>query len=110
MDSPELLARVVADIDARIEQLRPAVDEYRGLLDADAALQAERAARSTPSRRSRRASPRPGATSRKTPPPAGAAQGAIAAALEHGSHTVAELVLVTALPATQIRSSLRPLL
>ena len=34
---------------------------------------------------------------------------AILAALEHGSHTVAELVLVTALPAGDIRDSLRHL-
>jgi hypothetical protein len=34
---------------------------------------------------------------------------AILAALEHGSHTVAELVLVTALPAGEIRDSLRHL-
>ena len=34
---------------------------------------------------------------------------AILAALEHGSHTVAELVLVTALPAPDIRDSLRQL-
>jgi hypothetical protein len=35
---------------------------------------------------------------------------AILAALEHGSHTVAELVVVTALPAPDIRRDLRPLL
>jgi hypothetical protein len=34
---------------------------------------------------------------------------AIVAALEHGSHTVAELVVVTALPAADIRDSLRGL-
>ena len=34
---------------------------------------------------------------------------AILAALEHGSHTLAELVLVTALPASDIRAALRPL-
>jgi DNA-binding transcriptional ArsR family regulator len=35
---------------------------------------------------------------------------AILAALEHGSHTVAELVVVSALPAPDIRRDLRPLL
>lgn len=35
---------------------------------------------------------------------------AIVAALEHGSHTVAELVIVTALPAPEIRASARALL
>jgi hypothetical protein len=33
----------------------------------------------------------------------------VLAALEHGSHTVAELVIVTALPAPDIRDSLRQL-
>jgi hypothetical protein len=43
--------------------------------------------------------------------PADAAGGrAIVAALEHGSHTVAELVVVTALPAQEIRASARALL
>jgi hypothetical protein len=41
--------------------------------------------------------------------PRGAAQQAIVAALEHGSHTVAELVLVTARPAREIRDSARSL-
>lgn len=35
---------------------------------------------------------------------------AILAALDHGSHTLAELVIVTALPASELRSSLRQLL
>jgi hypothetical protein len=41
--------------------------------------------------------------------PRGAAGRAILAALEHGSHTVAELVVVTALPAPDIRHGLRRL-
>jgi hypothetical protein len=43
-------------------------------------------------------------------PSIGPAGQAILAALEHGSHTVAELVVVTALPASDIRKDLRPLL
>jgi DNA-binding transcriptional ArsR family regulator len=47
-------------------------------------------------------------------PPAGtarsAAQQAIAAALEHGSHTVAELAVVTAMSGPSIREGLRSLL
>jgi DNA-binding transcriptional ArsR family regulator len=41
--------------------------------------------------------------------PRGAAQQAILAALEHGSHTVSELAVVTAMPAPSIRQNLRRL-
>jgi len=41
--------------------------------------------------------------------PQGETQQAITAALEHGSHTLAELVLVTAIGASSIRAQLNPL-
>jgi DNA-binding transcriptional ArsR family regulator len=41
--------------------------------------------------------------------PRGAAQQAIVAALEHGSHTVSELAVVTAMSGPSIRQSLRRL-
>jgi hypothetical protein len=41
--------------------------------------------------------------------PRGAAQEAIVAALEHGSHTVSELAVVTAMTGPSIRQSLRRL-
>lgn len=50
--------------------------------------------------------PKPAATPRG---PQGVTQQAIAAALEHGSHTLAELVLVTAIPAATLRAQLSPL-
>jgi hypothetical protein len=37
-------------------------------------------------------------------------QQAIVAALDHGSHTAGELVLVTALEATEVRAALTPML
>ncbi|GEM_PF-1071315 len=54
----------------------------------------------------------PTARSGKTRSPAlrGAAQHAIAAALEHGSHTVGELAVVTAMSAPSVRESLRRML
>jgi len=77
----DLLARVRAEIDARLAELRPAVAEYERLLGADGASAA----------------------------PRGAVEQAIAAALEHGSHTLGELVLVTAIPGAEIREGLRRL-
>jgi hypothetical protein len=105
----ELLARVRAEIDARLGELRPAVAEYErllgaaGLLDADGRGAKPRSAakpRRTPTRRA--AAKRGGA-------PGGAAQQAIVAALEHGSHTLSELVLVTAMSGPEIRESVKRL-
>jgi DNA-binding transcriptional ArsR family regulator len=55
---------------------------------------------------------RPPATRRPRPerPPRGVAGQAIVAALEHGSHTVSELAVVTAMSAPSIRAELRRLL
>lgn len=124
----DLLARICAEIDARIAQLRPAIDEHERLLETAATLELEIAAAAAAGqapdapaggRGGRRG---PGAVARAASPPrkgrapAGrapskrsAAQQAIAAALEHGSHTVAELVVVTALPGGDIREGLRGL-
>ncbi len=145
----DLLATIGAEIDARLEQLRAAMDEYEQLLSAAAALEAEerkaepargkaapvskkRVARKTPA--VAKAAARPQAAPPKAPIPApakpvratvapkkkaakpasarsasSAAQQAIVAALEHGSHTVAELAVVTAMSGPSIRESLRAL-
>jgi hypothetical protein len=50
------------------------------------------------------------AASKRERAPRGAAAGAIVAALEHGSHTVSELVIVTAMEGPNIRGNLRRLL
>ena len=91
--SAELLSRVGAEIDARIAQLRPAIAEYEDLLRRGEELDREAAA----ARRREPAAPR------------GVAEQAIVAALEHGSHTVSELVLVTAMPAGELRHGVRRL-
>ncbi len=63
----------------------------------------------SPAEKPRRSEPEGAATSRQRAP-RGAAQQAIIAALEHGSHTVSELVVVTALSGANIRDNLRRLL
>jgi hypothetical protein len=123
----DVLTSIRAEIDARLRELAPAIAEYERLSSAAAALTAEsravsrRAApgapagappssRSSPPRRRGKARVKAarGSGRRERPAESPTAQ-AILAALEHGSHTVAELVLVTALPAADIRDSLRHL-
>jgi hypothetical protein len=128
----DLLASIRAEIDVRLGELRPALAEYEELLSVLDALGSDGRSASAQSVSSpaggglaqstaapaRTRSPRPPRTRR---PPArrprrrerpghGPAGQAILAALEHGSHTVAELVLVTALPAPDIRAGARRLL
>jgi hypothetical protein len=107
--SVDLLARVHGEIDARLRELRPAVSEYEELLAAaedlglPAGLPRPRSARA---RSPSRAKP----ALKRTRAPRGAAEQAIVAALEHGSHTVGELAVVTAMAAPNIRANLRRLL
>jgi hypothetical protein len=113
----DLLARVRSEIDTRLAELRPALAEHERLLSAYAALEADTTSTSTPrssrpARSARRRGPRgsaAGAIARAASAPRSAAQQAIVAALEHGSHTVAELVLVTAIAGAEIRDSVRRL-
>jgi hypothetical protein len=136
----DLLTSIRAEIDVRLGDLRPALAEYEELLSVLDALGSDARSASAqsasgsgpggravaqpaipaaprsnaPTRaRSPRAKARPTAArrARKRERPAhGPAGQAILAALEHGSHTVAELVLVTALPAPDIRAGARRLL
>ncbi len=136
----DLLERIHAEIDARRAALEPRVEEYRQLLSAADALGLPIASAPHAGKaRARTAKPRAAKTRGKVPtapkprstapasrhaakaaadapsaPPAraprGAAQAAILAALEHGSHTVSELGVVTALSAQIIRENLRRLL
>ncbi|MGA8363461.1 MAG: hypothetical protein WB709_02970 [Solirubrobacteraceae bacterium] len=126
----DLLTSIRAEIDARLRELAPAIAEYEQLSTAVDALGAEGnvAQRPVPRSAARPATRavsesdapvRPSAKTRARPKVARRArreravqsptEQAILAALEHGSHTVAELVLVTALPAGEIRDSLRHL-
>ncbi len=103
--SSDLLGRVQGEIDDRLRQLRPAVAEYERLLGIAESLGANSDGSRAPSSRPRRS----GSARKRQRAPQGAAQQAIVAALEHGSHTVAELVVVTALSGASIREHLRRL-
>jgi hypothetical protein len=103
--SGDLLMRVRAEIDARLLELHPAVSEYERLLHTAETFgrSMDHANAATP--RPRRA---PSAPKRERAP-RGAAQLAIVAALEHGSHTVSELAVVTAMSGANLRANLRRL-
>ncbi len=105
----DLLERVRAEIDARLAELRPAVVEYEQLTGVTDALGAH-GADSRAERKPRTAAGGPRAGSNASPARMGAGEQAIVAALEHGSHTVGELGIVTAMPGAEIRDSLRRLL
>jgi hypothetical protein len=119
----DLLTTIRAEIDARLSELRPAIAEYERLISAADALAVEGRAAPQPVSRAvsrpdaparasakTRARPRVARRARKRESAAQSPTGqAILAALEHGSHTVAELVVVTALRAPEIRDSLRHL-
>jgi DNA-binding transcriptional ArsR family regulator len=112
--SRDLLSKVRAEIDARMRELRPAVAEYERLLDAAKAVGLSPEHSGAPKQRRKSASA--ARVPRAVAPPArgrarrGAAQHAIIAALEHGSHTPGELAVVTAMTAAHIRENLRRLL
>ncbi len=122
----DLLERIRVEIEARCAELRPRVEEYQQLLSAAEALglptgetptRALRAVKPAKVKAARKApAPRRKSTAAKEAAPAsnraprGAAQTAILAALEHGSHTVAELGVVTAMSGQNIRENLRRLL
>jgi predicted Rossmann fold nucleotide-binding protein DprA/Smf involved in DNA uptake len=113
--APDLLTKIRADIEVRMRELRPMLEEYESLLSAAAAVENGAPAAkgrsshgaSKPSRSARSSSPAGPVARRRAP--RGAAQQAILAALEHGSHTVSELAVVTAMPAPSIRQNLRRL-
>ncbi len=172
MASPDLLSKIYDELDARLRELRPLVDEYESLLDAAAALEQagegegvatggvsarvsapsaatdSAAANAAPTRRrgrppGKRNAVRPAPEPKPAPEPEaganteagsgpravsqstprrpgrraiapkraqrGAAAVAILAALEHGSHTVSELAVVTAMSGAIINNNLRRL-
>ena len=103
--SGELLTRVRAEIDARLRELRPAVAEYERLLGTAESLRSNQDHAPTATSRP----PRTVVAPKRERAPRGAAQLAIVAALEHGSHTVSELAVVTAMSGANIRANLRRL-
>jgi DNA-binding transcriptional ArsR family regulator len=126
----DLLSTIAGEIETRMRELRPALAEYERLLEAAAALASEQAATRQPARSARPASSRrvssrasssrrpairltASATATAAKPKRavrGAAREAILAALEHGSHTVGELVAVTAMTAANVNGNVRRLL
>jgi hypothetical protein len=126
----DLLSEIRSEIDARLEQLRPAVAEYEQLLHAAGALDLDGAPPTgpvQPARARKAAAPRRTTSTRSAPPAAGApavrkprvarkqpavhgvVREAILGVLEHGSHTVGELVVVTAMSAASLNDNLRKL-
>jgi hypothetical protein len=127
----DLLSEIRSELDARLEQLRPVVAEYEQLLHAASALDLDGASptepvRSAGSRKAatsrRKSSPPPAAprvagtsalhkprVARKQPAVPGVVREAILGVLEHGSHTVGELVVVTAMSTAALNDNLREL-
>jgi DNA-binding transcriptional ArsR family regulator len=107
----DVLGQVRAEIEQRLRELRPLVSEYEQMLAAAGALGIEpvRAGEPPAPRAGARASQRK-AGGKPQRARRGAAEHAIVAALEHGSHTVSELVVVTAMSGPSLRSNLRRLL
>lgn len=130
----DLLSEIRNEIDARLKELRPALAEYEqllhaaGALDLDSARPTEVAAsararkaetpRKAPTRRpaaraataeAAPAAPKRRAAARKQPAVKDDVREAISGVLEHGSHTVGELVVVTAMSTASLNESLRKL-
>ncbi|MCW3029819.1 MAG: hypothetical protein JWN81_3030 [Solirubrobacterales bacterium] len=102
----DLLTKIRGEIELRLRELRPMLVEHEHLLAAAATVEEEiRAAKG----RAADATSRNGVGPGRVRAPRGAAQEAIVAALEHGSHTVSELAVVTAVSGPSIRQSLRRL-
>ena len=115
----DLLSKIADELDARLRELRPLLDEYESLLGAASALDVadqEDASTSPPAEsapdKPARAASKPSPRRRSAAPKRaqrGAAAVAILAALEHGSHTVSELTIVTAMSGAIINNNLRRL-
>jgi len=123
----DLLTQVRVEIEGRLAELRPAVAEYERLLGASDALGASgevagAANGSGPTQRARRvirasgakagavSTTKAGVAPKRRQSRMGPVEQAILAALEHGSHTLGELGIVTALPASALRDGARTLL
>lgn len=115
MARENLLSTIRSEVEQRMDALRPLLAEHEQLLGALSALDANTSERSTKSRSSSRRTPtasraRAAKGSKQKRAPRGAAREAILGALEHGSHTVSELVAVTAMTGPNINGNLRRLL
>jgi DNA-binding transcriptional ArsR family regulator len=115
--APDLLSTIRREIDERLRELRPLVAEHTRLLEAAGALVATGRGGSTAvAKTAAPAAGQPAAAPRRSPAKPkperaarGAAREAILAALDHGSHTVGELAVVTAMSGPNINGNLRRL-
>jgi hypothetical protein len=98
----DLLSEIRSEIDERLEQLRPAIVEYERLLEAAGALDLDVAPLAQPRTARKR-------TARKKPAVNTVVREAILGVLEHGSHTIGELVVVTAMSTASLNGDLRKL-
>ncbi|HXA54751.1 MAG TPA: hypothetical protein VNV37_07745 [Solirubrobacteraceae bacterium] len=106
----DLLDRIRDELAQRAAALAPLMEEHERLVEAVATLTTvesapaprRRAARETTPRKRERVE-RPARGSRAS---SREARGAIVAALEHGSHTLSELVMVSAMSTAEIRAGL----
>jgi predicted Rossmann fold nucleotide-binding protein DprA/Smf involved in DNA uptake len=104
--APDLLTKIRGEIELRLRELQPILVEHEQLLAAATTVEEEiRVAKGQAADTTSRNGAGPG----RARAPRGAAQEAIVAALEHGSHTVSELAVVTAMSGPSIRQSLRRL-
>jgi hypothetical protein len=103
----EAKARPVAQPAAAVK--RPAAVEQPAAVKPRPAASRGPAAKPRPAAKAPRAA-KPGRAAKPRQAPLVAAEQAIVAALEHGSHTVSELGIVTAMSGADIRQSLRRLL
>jgi hypothetical protein len=115
--APDLLSTIRREIDERLSELRPLLAEREQLLGAIQALEEaaaagviERAA-SGPAKvtTAKRKVAKPAARDKPKRAVRGVARETILAALDHGSHTVSELAIVTAMSGPSINSNLRKL-
>jgi DNA-binding transcriptional ArsR family regulator len=109
--APDLLSTIRREIDERLSELRPRLAEYEQLLVAADALVTTGGGAVTETIPEIVHEPKQVASAKPKPARAvpGAAREAILAALDHGSHTVGELAVVTAMSAPNINGNLRRL-
>jgi DNA-binding transcriptional ArsR family regulator len=115
--APDLLSTIRREIDERLTELRPLVAEHARLREAaDALVGTGREGSTAVAKMAAPAAGQPAAAPRRSPAKPkperaarGAAREAILAALDHGSHTVGELAVVTAMSGPNISGNVRKL-
>ena len=122
----DLLTKIRGEVQQRLDELRPLMFEHEQLLAVERSLNDMDSAPAEPVRTTKSVARRSRSSASSSTGPAKRSAGkprakqkraavdpvglAILDALEHGSHTVSELVTVSAVSAGEIRSSIRRLL